>query len=662
MVERQGRASQIGGQPLTRRALLGRAAALGMSSTLAARTLSSATPARAAAAGAVGLPTPAQVRADFQRMVDFGPRLTGSDSHSNYVAWLEQQFTDAGLQLIPCNTYQTERWLAQRVGLDLLDGTIAGPVKIATYYPRSQETPAGGVSGPLVYGGTAPALSASGADLSALAAAIARYPGDVATWAAGLSGSVAGGTAGSILVVDVPVPVPLTAGIFLPAATYLNWPGHSEADWAAADYKRVWIEPGLSIPLAPFQAAGAAGVVFIVDASFAALQGGYLPFTHGFEPVPALYVDRDTGAELRQLASGRPRARLTLTATRQKTPTQSVTAVLPGRSAETLIFNTHTDGQGFAEENAGVAFVHLARYFASLPSEKRMKRTLVFAAWPGHMVADLPQTQGWIDSHPDLVGRAAAALTIEHLGCSEWIDTVDQGYHPTGQAETFGIWTTQGKMFELTRDTVIAHQIPRAALLRPPVQFGVGGAFQSAGVPQIGAIAGPEYLLTVSANSDMDKLDEALAARQIGWVADLASRLDGVAAADLRQGDPTLGAGGSASGGAAPRQQCGPVNRFNVAAGTPGQVLQIRYYGRRRRLHGIRVELSMNLGALDGAVVELRRGQRLTARARTARVTTARQALVLRRPHGRRFAPGRYTLLVRPAATQVIRRSVPVGG
>jgi hypothetical protein len=83
----------------------------------------------------------------------------------------------------------------------------------------------------------------------------------------------------------------------------------------------------------------------------------------------------------------------------------------------------------------------------------------------------------------------------------------------------------------------------------------VGAAFQSTGVPQIGAIAGPEYLLTISPSGDLDKLDERLAARQIAWLADLARRLDGVSAASLRQGDPTLGAGAS-SGPAAPRVAC----------------------------------------------------------------------------------------------------------
>jgi hypothetical protein len=213
--------------------------------------------------------------------------------------------------------------------------------------------------------------------------------------------------------------------------------------------------------------------------------------------------------------------------------------VLPGDSAEAIIFNTHTDGQGFVEENGGVAFVQLARYFASLPPGKRLRRTLVFSAWPGHMVADI--TRSWMDDHPDIVKRAAAALTVEHLGCTEWNDTVGAGYHPTGLPEAFFIWTTQGKMFELTRDTVIAHGLTRTALMRPPLQFGVGSPYQSAGVPQIGAIAGPEYLLTISPNGDLDKLDARLAARQIAWLADLATRIDPVSASTLRQGDPTLG-------------------------------------------------------------------------------------------------------------------------
>ncbi len=511
------------------------------------------------------LPTPAQVRADIQRMVDFGPRLTGSDPHNRFVAWLEQEFTAAGYHLLPCDVFQTSRWLEQSFGLELLEGPGAGPAKVAAYFPRSQQTPPGGVTGPLVYGGVAPALSLNGTDTGALVAALERYPSDMATWAQGVAGLAGADVRGSVMLVDLPMPPPLTpGGLFGADMTFYNGQGETLADLATEDYKRLWTVPGLTLPLDSFTAMGVAGVVFIVDSSYAALKGCYAPFEWFNEGVPALYVDRDTGAALRAHAATRPSTRLTLTATRETVPTPTVTAVLPGASDETLIFDTHTDGQGFVEENGGVALLALARYFAALPAHRRLKRTLVFACWPGHMSNDLPQATGWIDAHPDLIKRAAAALTVEHLGCSEWNDSLEHGYHSTGRPEIYAVWTTQGKMFELTRDSVVAHNLPRTALMRPPTQFGVGGPFQTAGVPQIGGLAGPNYLLTISENGDMDKLDERLAARQIAWLADLARRIDGVPAAELRQGDPTLGkqsfTGNIVPSSATPTEHaCGPA-------------------------------------------------------------------------------------------------------
>ena len=521
------------GGGITRRSLIGRAA-LGAGSL----ALGSQLDLLAAAAGGAGsLPTPAEVLADVQTMVDFGPRLTGNDAHNAFVAWLEDEFVKAGCTLLPCDVYETSRWEVGTFGLTV----DADPVKVATYFPRSKETPAGGVTGPLVYGGAAPQPSFNGTDLGSLQAGLERYPDELASWAHALPGTLSGSPQGSILLIDVEAPLPTTAGVFAPLLTYYNGQGETEADLAATDYKRLWMHPGLAMPLGEFASMGVAGVVLVLDASYEALAGQYIPFEWQNEDVPALYVDRDTGAKLRELSGARPKSTLTLTATRRTVPTPTVTAVLPGTSPETIIFNTHTDGQGFVEENGPVAFVHLARHFASLPRTRRPKRTLVFAAWPGHMSNDLPQAQGWIDAHKDLVDRAAAALTVEHLGCTEWTDATDAGYHGTGRAELFAIWTSQGKMFDLTRDAVIRHDLPRTALMRPPVQFGVGGPFYQAGIPEIGAIAGPEYLLTVSPNGEMDKFDARLAATQIAFLADLAAAIDPVPASELRSGDPLLG-------------------------------------------------------------------------------------------------------------------------
>jgi hypothetical protein len=627
---------------LTRRALLARAAygagGLAVGSQLWAHAARAAGPA---------LPTPAQVRADVQRMVDFGPRLTGNDAHNRFIKWLEREFSAAGCDLLPCDVYETSRWEVGRVGLDVLDGDAAGPVKVATYFPRSKETPAAGVTGPLVYAGSPPAPSVNGGDGSSLQAALARYTADMASWAQALPSTLGGSPQGSVLLVDLPAPVPATAGALAGLMTYYNGQDESLAEVSASDYKRLWMVPGLSMPLAPFTGLGVAGVVFILDASYEALRGQYVPFEWQNEEIPALYVDRDTGAKLRAQSASRPSTRLTLTATRTTVPSAAVTAVLPGTSDEAIIFNTHTDGQGFVEENGPVAFVHLARYFAA----RRPKRTLVFAAWPGHMSNDLPQGQGWIDAHPDLMKRAVAALTVEHLGCTEWNDDVARGYHPTGRAELFAIWTSQGTMFDLTKAAVIKEDLPRTALMRPPAQFGVGGPFYQAGLPEIGAIAGPEYLLTISDNGEMDKFDERLAAKQIAFLADLTLAIDPVSREELRQGDPTLGSpapkGNVEPSDAAPKRVgCTPPPASAARSG-----LEVRWYGRRHKLRGVLVGLRGERP--PGLTVELRRAGRLVARARARG-----RDVVLRRPRHRRFASGRYTLLVLRGGRVVARRSV----
>lgn len=658
----------IDSHEMTRRTLLRRAASGGAAlslggSLVASRSATAIAPSRQP----IPLPSPEQVRADFQTMVDFGPRLTGSASHNRYIQWLEREFVKAGLELLPCDVYETSRWSADQVALDLLEGAGAGPVTVASYFPRSLQTPPQGVTGPLVYGGTLPTLSLNGDDAAALEAALARYPADVTSWAAAVSGTLGGSAQGSVMLVDLPMPPPITQGVLASSASYYNGQGETLADLATEDYKRLWSVPGLVLPLDSFTAMGVAGVLFIVDASYDALKGCYAPFEWYNEGVPALYVDRDTGARLRSLSAGRPRTRLTLSATRTEVPTATVNAVLPGSSAETIIFNTHTDGTGFVEENGAVAFVHLARYFGSLPRSRRLRRTLVFAAWPGHFSNDLPQAGGWIQTHRNIVNRAVAALTVEHLGCSEWQDSTAAGYHPTGRAELFAIWATQGGMSSLVQETVIAHDLPRTAVLRPPVQFGVGGPFQTAGIPQIGAIAGPDYLLTVSPSGDMEKLDAPLAARQIAWLADLVVRLDTADAAQLRQGDPTLGAPSTTGNivpssavpkpvGCAPPTPPSPRESALIRAGN----VVIDNHGLERKLHGLVLDAWTTHGVARGLELELLRRGHTVASARVARLTGRRRQIVLRPRRGNRLRAGRYTLLVRIGEATLARHHITI--
>ena len=204
-----------------------------------------------------------------------------------------------GLELIPCDEYEYDRWRPKRFALEVLDGASPGAVRVATSFVRSKGTPPDGVVGPLVQDG--PGVSAAGA----------------------------------VLLIDKAMTGPLWVG---------PWPD-----------------------LQQFADRGAKAVVFAVSKSFDELQGNWSPHTGPYQPIPALVVDRDAGAALRAQAAARPTVRLTLEAPLKKTLVRSVTAVLPGRSDEVVIVDTHTDGQNFVEENGCMALVQLARHFASLP-------------------------------------------------------------------------------------------------------------------------------------------------------------------------------------------------------------------------------------------------------------------------------------------------------
>ena len=53
----------------------------------------------------------------------------------------------------------------------------------------------------------------------------------------------------------------------------------------------------------------------MLDAPYEAIRDAYIPFENGFEELPALFVDRDTGAQLRPMSG---EATLTLEATRHE--------------------------------------------------------------------------------------------------------------------------------------------------------------------------------------------------------------------------------------------------------------------------------------------------------------------------------------------------------
>jgi hypothetical protein len=535
---------------VSRRELLTRgltaSVALGLGAPTAARA---ALPAVLAGTGGVIsslLPTAQDMYRDVKHMVDLGPRFTGSDAHNAFIDWLDEGFQSAGCQMLPRDEFAFTRWLVDDWSLELLDGPGKGPIPVAAYQPYSGNTPPSGVVAPLAYLGAVPPLGLSGnpQDVAALRDAITRLRGELDDWARAAIAGIPGGVKGRIVLVDTQM-APLTERDFAPLTTYTYNPGASLL--ATPNFKRtVFSEiPSPSV----FIEAGAVGYIATLDASPACAAGIYGPYGNAITGLPSLLLDRDAGAKLRTYAEGLPQARLTMTASLDRMHTPQLVGILAGDGStdEVIILNTHTDGMNFVEENGGVGLVWLARYFASLPPARRPKRTLVFSAVSGHFAGPdtggdgLPQTEGFIDRHPDLVKRAVASLTIEHFGCAEWLDD-EFGYHPTGEPDMFVIWHSQTPIAGPVVESMTANQLRHSRALRPAGNYmiAVGTAFNERGVPTVSSIVAPNYLVSWADGDHFDKFMPARAALEVQWAADLVTRLDSIPAEQLAGGDSTV--------------------------------------------------------------------------------------------------------------------------
>jgi hypothetical protein len=627
---------------LSRRSFLQKSAA-GAAGVLAGGFANQALAATTRPRPVVALPSAAQFRADVQRMVDFGPRHPGTAAHNAYVDWLEDEFLKAGLELLPADEFHYDAWVPKSYALDILDGPSPGPMKVAFPYPRAVGTGSQGIVAPLSF---TTMIGPGGRG---------NVPG------------VSGGAPGSIFVISLPVPAKADASQFSLEAEYEYWPGRTAADWSTLDLTRPY---GMAVPydFSKFVAAGAKAVLIVAEnSSYAAIAGSFTPHQAAQStPIPVFVIDRDTGAVLRQQAVAGRHARLTLNAPVQTSTMRTVTAILPGRSDETIICNTHSDGQNAVEENGGVALVGMARHFGSLPPSRRLKRTLVFTVWSAHMTDPdyQPELDGWMHTHKTLVGRAVAGVTIEHLGCTLWTDDPVKGYHGTSLNEPYAIWTSQGPTQAHATPLLAKHNMALHALLHGPVEFTVGGYLEAAGIPNAGGIAGPVYLVVVSKSGEIEKLDFHLASRQIGFYSDMVNFFDTADPKALRAGDPLLGkpiANPEYPTHPNPSKpvRSGPADQFVTDDGH-GNRLAIRLYGRRQHNRAVRLTVQALDKALAGISVKLTRGHAVQAHSSSFKATGKGSSILLRRAGSQPFSSGTYTLVISERGKVLARHSVRV--
>ncbi len=404
----------------------------------------------------------------IHEMISFGPRRAGSPAGLANEDYLIGKLKEFGLsnvheEPIPVETFQPTQ---SRVEI----ATGAGRKTFnAQWIPYCCFTPAEGTEANLVY-----------ADPKAFL--------HVADWT------------GKVVVTDIEFPL-LDVGLIGKFSMGNYDPDHT---LQAVKHPATWVRLGWHLYRKAFE-RGAVGFLGILKDQPGGSCRMYAPY--GFKekdildkPLPGFWVSRDDGPELRQLAKGGAKVRLTLTGERAPGTTHNLVGEIPGETDECIVLHCHHDSPFVSpvEDASGCSVIlALARYFAKGKPPRR-KLIVLFSA--GHFYGSIGTRRFIADHAADVVPKVALEITVEHVA-KEAIETADGDLVASGLAEGTGVFLPFNQaMVDSVLENLQDNGVDRAFLLPPEGPLGPypptdGGDWYQAGVPLVNFISNPVYLL-----------------------------------------------------------------------------------------------------------------------------------------------------------------------
>jgi hypothetical protein len=429
---------------------------------------------------------PASQLLEWQRELDaLGLRATGSAVQEGYVDVLRDRLERIGVRELHFEPVPHRRWLADSWSLHTYSAGGTTAVPTASYIPYSGGTPPPGVEGPLVEVDPSKPLQT-------------------------------GSLRGKVALFSLPL-TPLTYGA-LGALAYTSY-DPARILKPNAPYARAWISIATLIPMLDnLVRADAAACVCVLDLPPDAAHGAYYPYDGVMRPVPGLFADRTTGAQLSAAAAAGAQAKLVLRSRTDHVLTRNLIGLIPGASSELMLLHSHTDGPNAIEDNGPNAIVAISQYLARLPRAS-LPRTVMVVLTTGHFAGGAG-VKAFVERHRHTtLRRTAAALTLEHLGALEW-NPVPGGNRSrlTGHLEAGTVFAPETSALVDAAYSAIrrAHDDP-SSVLRPYVSApgspdGHGWPAEGTqlwtmgAIPTANYITGPTYLLNWGIPT-LDKFD-----------------------------------------------------------------------------------------------------------------------------------------------------------
>ncbi|WP_420108886.1 M28 family peptidase [Mycolicibacter arupensis] len=255
------------------------------------------------------------------------------------------------------------------------------------------------------------------------------------------------------------------------------------------------------------KAQGAVGVIGVLAEYPESLAYHNEYYRRSLMELPGVWVTRAGGARLRALLREDPRATLTLDSTRERVRSATAVGVLRGRSAETIMVQSHHDsvGPGAVEDASGTAEViaiaeeEVARARRRGPREKTLMFVTFDTHFTGYQAHQRFARQYALDPHSPF--PLALNLTIEHVGLRSRVGA-HGGFETLHDTEPRAFFENVGPALKWQLIRTIRRRGLRSTsvLNATALEFLAGGIptdasfILASGVPTISLVSGPLYL------------------------------------------------------------------------------------------------------------------------------------------------------------------------
>lgn len=191
--------------------------------------------------------------------------------------------------------------------------------------------------------------------------------------------------------------------------------------------------------------------------------------------------------------------------------TRNIYGILPGNSSQTIVFNSHHDGQfyGATEDAAGIALVAAqAKYWSQVPQAQR-PFNMVFL-WDAAHLKQSVGSEYFVDNTPSIINQTLLCFTLETPSLEGRI--VNGNLFTLNRPEPRWFYTSDTLGLRSLLYQSIQQEDLRRTFVAPPTlngssPIGDSHAFYDAGIPVVAHLSTPVWYM--SAADSTDKLDTA---------------------------------------------------------------------------------------------------------------------------------------------------------